>query len=75
MNSDAAERALRHIEIHTPFLRRHITEFAQHPDPGHRDQAYATVRQVQDALTTLKNFLTTRKRVNPIVFYREKYRQ
>jgi hypothetical protein len=58
MNATDAERALRILETHLPFLRRHVAEVVDRPTKDHRDQAVATLNRIEDATFTIGTFLT-----------------
>jgi hypothetical protein len=70
---DDLERSLVHVERYLPYLRRHVTEFDQAPSPEHRKQAYATLRQIRDALECIDRFLSARdNRSRPTVFIHQR---
>lgn len=58
MKVDDAERALRVLETHLPFLRRHVTTFADRPNADHRAQAVATLNRIEESTYTIGTFLT-----------------
>jgi hypothetical protein len=55
---DELELSLVHVERYMPYLRRHVIEFDMVPSPEHRKQAYATLRQIRDALDQIDRFLS-----------------
>jgi hypothetical protein len=63
MKVDEVERALRALETHLPFLRRHVAEYVDRPTGDHKRQAVATLNRIEESTFTVGTFLTQQARL------------